>query len=457
MRDELETILLQVSKSPDIDEGSLDNASRLIVDSVCEGLQITRAGIWLLQDESAHISCALLIDKGNNLDHESLKLSRVDFPEYFAALDTERSIAAHDAKTDPATFEFADVYLGPLGISSMLDVPIRHRGRMIGIICCEHQGEQRTWQPDELVFASSLADLYGRAVSAKERADYQQLLLDANQNLEQKVKERTHELQSTLETLRGAQDKLVEAEKMAALGNLVAGVAHEVNTPLGIALTSVSHCWEELLIIKKAYDQQELTEQALIDFLSVSKDGLRMAEDNLVRAAQLIQDFKRTAADQTSNEREEIDLGSYVGQVINPLKPMLRKQQIHLDVELPIGTIIETYPGIIAQLVTNLISNVQRHAFPKTYTTARNELVVSCGQHEQECFVAVADNGIGIAPDLHKKVFEPFYTTARDAGGTGLGLPIFYNLVTQKLQGRIELSSEPDHGTTFTIWFPAQN
>lgn len=452
MREDLEKILLTVSQSPDIDDGSIELASRLIIDSICQGLQISRAGIWLLADDMACICCHLLIDKGNNLDHESLKLRRDDFPQYFSALDSERTIAADDAATDPATAEFADVYLAPLGISSMLDLPIRHRGKMIGIICCEHQGSARSWQPDELVFASSLADLYGRAVSAKERADYQCQLEEVNRNLEQRVSERTQELEQALTTLKDAQDKLVEAEKMAALGNLVAGVAHEVNTPLGIALTSVSLCSEELRRMQRLFEQEKLTEQGFTNFVSTSDEALTMAQDNLNRAAQLIRDFKRTAADQVSMVQEDIDLGSYLGQIINPLKPLLRKQQIELHVELPTGLIIRTLPGIIAQLTTNLISNAQRHAFIERDSNQQNKLSIRCGKTERGLFIAVQDNGVGIDPALHKKVFEPFYTTAREVGGTGLGLPIFYNLVTQKLHGEVEMDSALGQGTCITVW-----
>ena len=161
MKENLELILLRVSQSPDIDKGELDVASRLIINSVCEGLEITRAGIWLYDENQTLVQCTLLIDKGNDLDNESLVLTRRDFPHYFEALDSGRTIAAHDAITDVATFEFAEVYLTPLGISSMLDVPIRHRGKMIGIICCEHQGKARQWLDDEMVFAASLPTFTG--------------------------------------------------------------------------------------------------------------------------------------------------------------------------------------------------------------------------------------------------------------------------------------------------------
>tara|TARA_B000000460_G_scaffold111805_1_gene78451 strand:+ start:74 stop:1426 length:1353 start_codon:yes stop_codon:yes gene_type:complete len=450
MKESLELILLRVSQSADIDKGELDVASRLIINSVCEGLQITRAGIWLYDEMQTLVQCTLLIDKGNDLDHESLVLTRKDFPHYFEALDSERTIAAHDALTDVATFEFAEVYLTPLGISSMLDVPIRHRGKMIGIICCEHQGKAREWHADEVVFAASLADLYGRAVSANERADYEQRLIEANQTLEQKVIDRTAELEA-------AQEKLVESEKMAALGNLVAGIAHEVNTPLGIALTSVSNCKEELKGIYRDFENDELTEQGFKDFEAICSEGLNLAETSLMRAANLVQDFKRTSADQTSLEIEEIALDEYIPRVCNPLKPMLRKEQVELSIDVTSNLVITTCPGIIAQLLTNLISNAQRHAFGPSVNNDVNRVSVSCSKNAKGIVISVQDNGKGIPEALHKKVFEPFYTTARDKGGTGLGLNILYNLVRQKFNGEIDLTSTPGEGTKVTVCIPVED
>ena len=449
MKETLELILLRVSQSADIDKGELDVASRLIINSVCEGLQITRAGIWLYDEMQTLVQCTLLIDKGNDLGHESLVLTRKDFPHYFEALDSERTIAAHDALTDVATFEFAEVYLTPLGISSMLDVPIRHRGKMIGIICCEHQGKAREWHADEVVFAASLADLYGRAVSANERADYEQRLIEANQTLEQKVINRTAELEA-------AQEKLVESEKMAALGNLVAGIAHEVNTPLGIALTSVSNCKEELKDIYRDFENDELTEQGFKDFEAICSEGLNLAETSLMRAANLVQDFKRTSADQTSLEIEEIALDEYIPRVCNPLKPMLRKEQVELSIDVTPNLVITTCPGIIAQLLTNLISNAQRHAFGPSVNNDVNRVSVSCSKNAKGIVISVQDNGKGIPEALHKKVFEPFYTTARDKGGTGLGLNILYNLVRQKFNGEIDLTSTPGEGTKVTVCIPVE-
>jgi len=287
-------------------------------------------------------------------------------------------------------------------------------------------------------------------VSANERADYEQRLVEANQTLEQKVIDRTAELEA-------AQEKLVESEKMAALGNLVAGIAHEVNTPLGIALTSVSNCKEELKGIYRDFENDELTEQGFKDFEAICSEGLNLAETSLMRAANLVQDFKRTSADQTSLEIEEIALDEYIPRVCNPLKPMLRKEQVELSIEVTPNLVITTCPGIIAQLLTNLISNAQRHAFGPSVNNDVNRVSVSCSKNAKGIVINVQDNGKGIPEALHKKVFEPFYTTARDKGGTGLGLNILYNLVRQKLNGKTDLTSIPGEGTKVTVCIPVED
>ena len=176
-----------------------------------------------------------------------------------------------------------------------------------------------------------------------------------------------------------------------------------------------------------------------------------------MRAANLVQDFKRTSADQTSLEIEEIALDEYIPRVCNPLKPMLRKEQIDLSIDVTPDLVITTCPGIIAQLLTNLISNAQRHAFDGSLNNEVNKVTVSCSQNEKGVVVSVHDNGKGIPEEFHKKVFEPFYTTARDKGGTGLGLNILYNLVRQKFNGEIDLVSSPGEGTTVTVCIPVES
>ena len=454
MIERLEQILLRVSLSAHIDCGDISHASRLIIDSCCEGLEIARAGIWLLDETSENIQCQLLMDKGNDLTSEDLVLSRESFPKYFAALDTERTIAAHNAEEDPSTAEFKEVYLKPLGIKSMLDVPIRHRGKMKGVICCEHRGDVRQWLDDELVFASAMADLYGRAMSAQQREKYEQELIAANHALESKVEERTKELKGALSTLKDAQTKLIESEKMAALGTLVAGVAHEVNTPLGIAITSVTHCLDEVQLIEHAYKNDELEEENFASFIDDTITGLKLATSNLERAAKLIHDFKRTAADQESLDIEIIDLGDYLDQSLGPLRPMLRKQKIELHLELEENLTLKTCPGIISQITTNLVSNTLRHAFPDTHNAVIKKIHITCASQGEKALVQYKDNGVGVSNENKNSIFDPFYTTARDLGGTGLGLSITYNLITQNLNGEIAFESKPGQGVSYDIKIP---
>ena len=170
-----------------------------------------------------------------------------------------------------------------------------------------------------------------------------------------------------------------------------------------------------------------------------------------------MQDFKRTSADQTSLDIEDIVLDEYIPSVCNPLKPMLRKAQIELSIDVTPNLVITTCPGIVAQLLTNLITNAQLHAFGSTVNNDINKITVSCVQSGKNIVLTVQDNGKGIPKALHKKVFEPFYTTARDKGGTGLGLNILYNLVRQKVNGEIELTSAPNEGTAVTIFIPVES
>ena len=176
-----------------------------------------------------------------------------------------------------------------------------------------------------------------------------------------------------------------------------------------------------------------------------------------MRAANLVQDFKRTSADQTSLEIEKIALDDYIPRVCSPLKPMLRKEQVELSIDSTPDLVITTCPGVIVQILTNLISNAQRHAFGPSVKNGGNKIAASCSKQDNHIVINVTDNGKGIAEEFHRKVFEPFYTTARDKGGTGLGLHILYNLVRQKFNGDIGLISTPRDGTTVTALIPAED
>lgn len=455
MNIELENILLRVSQSEYIDDGDLDRAARLILDCVIEGLGVNRTGIWLLGEDNESIVCKLLIDVHNNTEVEDIVLTRADFPTYFKALDEERAIRISNALTDPVTAEFIDSYLKPLGIGSMLDTPIRHRGKMIGIICTEGNEQDRDWTDDEATFSGALSDLYGRAISSAQRAELEQALREANAELEEKVIERTQELNQTLDELKNTQAHLIETEKMAALGGLVSGVAHEVNTPLGVAITSLSHIKEEVDRLRKDYEQGNLDENSFTNFLSEFDSAHMIARSNMDRAAKLVSDFKKTAVGQSSSVVEKVVLKESIDALLTSLNPMYKNRNVQIFTTIPDELSLVTYSGAIDQVITNLVSNSCSHGFKGN--DRDYEIYISAKQSGNGIILDYRDNGMGMDEEVARRVFEPFYTTNRANGGSGLGMSITFNLITQKLGGEIRLEPSSQNGVHFQIKLPLEH
>lgn len=451
MQRALYNILNEVSKSSMVDDGDLQAAGLLILTAAIHGLSINRASIWVITEDKQHIQCRILIDGDDCQIGGELILARTDFPNYFANLDTERAIVAHDALTDSSTAEFRESYLTPLGITSMLDAPIRHRGTMLGVICCEHQGEPRQWSNEEIAFVSALADTYGRAISAAQRNDYERQLKEANDQLEQHVEERTQVLQTALRNLTRTQSQLIESEKLASLGRLVSGLAHEINTPLGIAVTSASHGENEIKRMAELYREAELDEAAFVQLVESLQLCFELINSNLQRAATLVHNFKLSGAIHTAHEDETFELRTCISLTLKSLDPLLKSSQVECTL-LP-GPDIELHnnPGAIAQVITNLVTNSIHHAFAKT--TDKN-ILISVTHAEQQIHLHYRDSGCGIAADIRDKIFEPFFTTARKTGGSGLGLAIAYNLVTQTLKGSIQVDDDQSQGASFHLYLP---
>lgn len=452
MNDHLESILLRVSQSECIDDGDLEKAARLILECVVDGLGVKRTGIWLLDEDGESMICRLLIDVHNHSEVENIVLTRKEYPQYFNALDSERAIRINDAFTDPVTAEFIDSYLTPLGIGCMLDTPIRHRGRMIGIICSEGTIRGHQWSDDEATFSGVLSDLYGRAMSSYQRAKLEEALRIANTELEQKVAERTQALHDTLQELKDTQAHLIESEKMAALGGLVSGVAHEVNTPLGVAITAMSYIKDEVEQLRGDYQKGCLDEQGFTHFLSEFDSAYGISRSNLERAAKLVSDFKKTAVGQSSNVIESICLKATIDALLTSLHPMYKQLHVQIHLAIPDQLAMVTYSGAIDQILTNLISNSCIHGFQGAEQD--NHIYLRVEQVDGHVLIDYRDNGLGMSADVCRRVFEPFYTTNRSDGGSGLGMSITYNLVTQKLKGEICVVGDSDQGAHFQIRLP---
>ncbi len=258
--------------------------------------------------------------------------------------------------------------------------------------------------------------------------------------------------EQALQDLRDAQRNLVEAEKMAALGQLVAGVAHEINTPVGITVTAASHIADESKAIRALFEKGEMRKSRFLDYLNAMGEAGDLLLSNANRAAELIQGFKQVAVDQTSDERRRYDLAQYAHEVLVSLGPRLRKSPHSLTSDFPPDTIMDSYPGALSQILTNLLLNALTHAFlPDQAGTLR--VAARCLPGDQVELI-VADTGRGMTPEIREQVFEPFFTTRRGQGGSGLGLHIVYNLVTRTLGGRVTVDSTPEVGTTFTVTIP---
>ncbi|WP_322407071.1 GAF domain-containing sensor histidine kinase [Idiomarina sp. PL1-037] len=451
MNDALENILLDVSKSPDIDGGDLERASELILTSALKGLDITRVSIWLLQPDKQSMTAAKLIDK-EQLNTDVPVLRKSELPSYFQVLMTERTIIVNDARSHPATVELSASYLEQTGVHGMLDVPLRHKGEMIGVMCCESRRPSRHWTSNEVAFVGVLADIYGRAVSASERERFEALLIRQNEQLEGMVEERTESLTKALDNFKQAQERLIETEKMAALGKLVAGVAHEVNTPLGVSVTAVTHCEHRLKKLNQSFTDGSISRKHLQTFIDNTFEAYQLLSSNLERAATLIQNFKKTAVDQSSFELVKCQLNDYLHALVLSLNPMVKKKKVTITIHCSEDIVLNTYQGALAQIVTNLVSNTNDHAFAEPNENHKIDILTA--EEENGVHFSFRDNGKGIDSETIKDIFEPFFTTSRQTGGSGLGLSIVYNLVTRKLKGQISVQSTPGEGTEFSFFLP---
>ncbi len=290
---------------------------------------------------------------------------------------------------------------------------------------------------------------------AEEELDKQYLLLQQEvkerQQAEAQLQEKAEQLEQTLTNLQKAEAQLIQTEKMAALGGLVAGIAHEINTPIGNSVTAVS------LLMEKSDDFAELFQKNLVKrsdlkkFLELAQESSRMTLTNLNRAAELIQSFKQVAVDQSSGSKRSFNVKLYLEEVLLQLSPKLKNTGHQVEIIVDPDLYLDSYPGVFSQIVTNLVMNSLVHAYGPEDEGC---IAIAFYQHLHELIFEYADDGKGIPAKNLSKIFDPFFTTKRGQGGSGLGLHIVYNLVTQKLAGTIQCHSEVGAGTRFVIKLP---
>ncbi|MCB8836738.1 ATP-binding protein [Aurantimonas sp. VKM B-3413] len=257
-----------------------------------------------------------------------------------------------------------------------------------------------------------------------------------------------------LAQLKRAQRELIQSEKLASLGQLVAGVAHEINTPLGVALTTATVLREETAAFQSAAGAGKVTRQAFDDFIARTGEGARLIAANLDRAAHLVVSFKQVAADQASGERRAFLMDAFADELFTSLGPMGRRAGHKVTVVCEPGIEMQSYPGALSQVLTNLLTNAYVHGFDGI---EGGKVRIEIARHGEDLVrIVFSDDGRGILSRNRERIFDPFFTTRRASGSTGLGLHIVYNLVTATLGGTIGCASEPGEGTRFTIDIPRQ-
>ena len=269
---------------------------------------------------------------------------------------------------------------------------------------------------------------------------------------EREVRRAKDAAEAALQNLRETQSSLIEAEKLAALGRLVAGVAHEINNPLGTSLTVASSLERKSELFASEVAQGILKRSSLNEFVEAIRNGSAQLLESLNRAAKLVQSFKQVASDRNNSELRSFDLGDLTEQIATGLRPALPKHGVTLNVECQRGLSMSSYPGSYGQVLTNLFLNSIAHAFPDGRQGKIAIKVSASGADEVE--IIFTDDGCGMSADVRRQAFDPFFTTRRHQGCTGLGLHIVHSVVTDRLGGRLDLDSEPGRGTRIELRLP---
>jgi len=270
-------------------------------------------------------------------------------------------------------------------------------------------------------------------------------VIQKNENIQ---KRKAEELEKTIGELKLMQTQLIESEKMAALGGLVAGVAHEINTPVGNGITGITHLVDITESISDKYKTHDISEDEFEEYLRTSKELSTMISINLQKTAHLVKSFKQVAVDQSTEEKRKFNLKDYLNEVLFSLSPIIHKTKLSIILKCEDNLVINSYPGAFSQVISNLIINSIRHGYKEKQL---GSILINVTKDENTLHIIYKDDGCGISKYNLEKIFDPFFTTNRKAGGTGLGLNIIQNIIIKNLNGTITCKSEEDKGVEFNI------
>jgi signal transduction histidine kinase len=335
--------------------------------------------------------------------------------------------------------------LGNTQIASWIGAPMLVHDKAYGVMVVQSYDPTILYTKTELDLLAFIASHVAVAI-ARMQAD--RAIRQAKESLETQ----NAALNQALTQLQEAQTELVRQEKLASLGQMVAGVAHEINTPLGICVTATSHLVQELKLTKEELAAGEMTEDSLNTFFDVVDQSLRIMTTNTQRAAALVRSFKQVAVDQSSDNIRNFNLGKYVGEILLSLQPKLKGRPVKVQVDCPPDLELNSFPGAVSQIVTNMVVNSLVHGFERDQPG--NITIRAWLEDDDMVAFEYGDDGAGMDADTLSKLFDPFFTTKRGSGGSGLGAHILYNLVTGSLGGSLRADSSPGKGLQYQLRFP---
>ncbi|MFL0798285.1 MAG: GAF domain-containing sensor histidine kinase [Cellvibrionaceae bacterium] len=378
------------------------------------------------------------------------------------AVLSKQIISSGELKEDNRMYAPVEVLLANDNFSSAVSVPLIYNDTAYGTINILFKGHHRDLRTSDYETMKTIGKMLSIALSNVEyverftleirtRKKAQEELNVFNNELENIVNERTKSLQEALINLEGLQESLIESEKMASLGGLVAGLSHEINTPLGVSNTSVSHLEKTTQDLKSEFMGNTLTNEDFKDKLDDLSSGTEILVRNIDRASELIKSFKQIAVNQSYENTLVFDVTPVVNSVITTLTPKWKSKNINFIVNTPEELKLHGYAGAFSQVFTNLIVNSLIHGFENTNNGTIE--ITSKQRNDGLCQITYKDDGHGVSLDNIKNIFDPFYTTKRGQGGTGLGLHLVYNLVTHKMQGTIK-AERLNPGLCFQLTIP---
>ena len=334
--------------------------------------------------------------------------------------------------------------LGNVDIASWMGAPMLVHDKPQGVLIVQSYDPSVIYTKADLDLLAFMASHVAVAI-ARMQADRK---LRATKEL---LEEQNAALNTALTQLQQAQGELVRQEKLASLGGLVAGVAHEINTPLGICVTATSHLVEELRLTREELANGEMTEDSLGNFFDIVDQSLRIMTTNTQRAAALVRSFKQVAVDQSSGDIRSFNLRNYLNEVLLSLQPKLKGRPVQVEVDCVHDLVLDSYPGAVSQIVTNMVVNSLVHGFEREQA---GKIAIRAALDGDTVTLTYADDGAGMDQESLDKLFDPFFTTKRGSGGSGLGAHILFNLVTGALGGTVHVDSAPGQGLRYELRFP---